>query len=306
MTTKNKPSKKNEIADPLTIEELYKKKSLHQHILDLPDTYIGSVEKDTISIFVYDDDENRIIKKEILTVLGLYKIFDEILVNAADNTTRDKKCNLIKVFINKETGEITILNNGSTIPIEIHKDEKMYVPEMIFGTLLTSGNYDQKGKTVGGKNGLGSKVCSIYSTRFDIEIIDSVRNLKYFQRFTDNMFTKEPPIISSIPKGSKESKESMTKISFIPDYKRFGFNNGLTDDMISLLKRRVYDVAGTTNNSVKVYYNEKLIEIKSFEDTLNYIIHQMMMKINLILFTVMLMKDGLLVLYMTIHHVFNI
>ena len=266
MTTKNKPSKKNEIADPLTIEELYKKKSLHQHILDLPDTYIGSVEKDTISIFVYDDDENRIIKKEILTVLGLYKIFDEILVNAADNTTRDKKCNLIKVFINKETGEITILNNGSTIPIEIHKDEKMYVPEMIFGTLLTSGNYDQKGKTVGGKNGLGSKVCSIYSTRFDIEIIDSVRNLKYFQRFTDNMFTKEPPIISSIPKGSKESKESMTKISFIPDYKRFGFNNGLTDDMISLLKRRVYDVAGTTNNSVKVYYNEKLIEIKSFED----------------------------------------
>ena len=254
-------SKKADKLD-LSIEEQYKRKSLHQHMLDLPDTYIGSVEKDNISIYVYDDDENRIIKKEKQIVLGLYKIFDEILVNAADNTVRDKKCNIIKVNINKENGEISVSNNGSTIPVEIHKEEKIYVPEMIFGNLLTSGNYDQKGKIVGGKNGIGAKVCAIYSTQFDIEIIDSIRNLKYNQRFTNNMFTKEAPEITKV----KNPKDSITKISFIPDYKRFGFNEGLTDDMISLLKRRVYDIAGTTNNAVKVYYNEELLDIKSFED----------------------------------------
>ena len=140
-----------------SIEEQYKKKSLHQHVLDLPDTYIGSVQTDSINIYSYDDEEDRITRKDRTVVLGLYKIFDEILVNAADNTVRDTKCNQIKVNINKELGEIEVMNNGSTIPIELHKEYNIYVPELIFGNLLTSGNYDQKGKTVGGKNGLGSK-----------------------------------------------------------------------------------------------------------------------------------------------------
>jgi DNA topoisomerase-2 len=246
----------------LTVEEQYTKKSLHQHIYDLPDTQIGSIEGDTINMFVYDDDENKITKKDKFIVMGLYKIVDEILVNAADNTIRDPNCNEIKVTINKETGEISVENNGSTIPIEIHKEEKIYVPEMIFGTLLTSGNYDQTGKIVGGRNGVGSKVANIFSKRFDIEIVDNVRNLKYYQRFTENMFKKEEPVITKL---SKKKNESYTKISFIPDYKKFGLE-GLTDDMISLIKRRVYDIAGTTNNTVKVYYNNELINIKSFED----------------------------------------
>ena len=170
-------------------------------------------------MFVYDDDENKITKKDKFVVMGLYKIVDEILVNAADNTIRDINCNEIKVSINKELGEISVENNGSTIPIEIHKEEKIYVPEMIFGTLLTSGNYDQKGKTVGGKNGVGAKVANIFSKRFDVEIVDTTRNLKYYQRFTENMFKKEEPVITQIP---KKSYKSYTKISFIPDYNKFG------------------------------------------------------------------------------------
>ena len=161
---KKDTNEKSKQSKAITIEEQYKKKSLHEHILDLPDTYIGSVENDLLkNIFVFDDAENMIVRRDKYIVLGLYKIFDEILVNAADNTVRDTKCNVIKVNIDKESGEIQVYNNGSTIPIEIHKDENMYVPEMIFGTLLTSGNYDQKGKIVGGKNGLGSK-CHSQST----------------------------------------------------------------------------------------------------------------------------------------------
>ena len=157
----NSKNDKKKESTSKTVEELYKKKSLHQHILDLPDTYIGSVQSDLLNIYVYDEDENKIIKKDKNIVLGLYKIFDEILVNAADNTVRDLKCNQIKVNINQELGEIQVMNNGSTIPIELHKEYKIYVPELIFGNLLTSGNYDQKGKTVGGKNGLGSKCESV-------------------------------------------------------------------------------------------------------------------------------------------------
>ena len=246
-----------------SIEEQYKKKTHHEHILDpnTADSYIGSIHNDLMSIYVYDEQENKIVKKDKYITLGLYKIFDEILVNGADNTVMDKKCNKIEVNINDELGEISVKNNGSTIPIEIHKEYNIYVPELIFGNLLTSGNYDQKGKIVGGKNGYGAKLCAIYSTRFDVEICDLVRKKKYFQRFTNNMFDKEEPIITPTDKND----ESYTKITFVPDYKRFGLKN-LTPDMVGLMKRRVYDIAGTTSENVGVFLNGKRLDIKNFKD----------------------------------------
>ena len=244
-----------------TIEEQFKKKSLHQHILDLPDTYIGSVQNDVINMYVYDEDENRIIKKDCNIVIGLYKIFDEILVNAADNTVRDTKCNVIKINIDEKSGVISVYNNGSTIPIELHKEYNIYVPELILGNLLTSGNYDQKGKVVGGRNGIGAKACNVYSEFFEVEICDPVRKKKYYQKFINNMFDKTEPVITDISKTS----DSYTKITFKPDYKRFGLKN-LNKDMASLLKRRVFDLAGNTNTNVKVYLNEKYLDINSFED----------------------------------------
>ena len=265
MVNKNdsKKSIKETISNNPTIEEQFKKKTHHEHILDptTADSYIGSIHNDLMSIYIYDDEENKIVKKDKYIVLGLYKIFDEILVNAADNTVRDKKCNKIEINIDKEIGEISVKNNGSTIPIEIHKEYNIYVPELIFGNLLTSGNYDQKGKTVGGKNGYGAKLANIYSTRFDIEISDPSKKKKYFQRFTNNMYDKQEPIITTIDKND----ESYTKISFVPDYKKFGLKN-LTEDMIGLIKRRVYDTAGTTNENVNVWLNGKHLDIKCFKD----------------------------------------
>ena len=139
---------------------------------------------------------------------------------------------MIRVKINKMTGEITIGNNGNNIiPVEIHKGENMYVPEMIFGNLLTSGNYDQKGKIVGGKNGIGSKATAIYSVEFKILIIDLKRNKKYRQIFRENMFKKEKPEIEEITEEErKEYRKSYIEISFKPDYKRFGLSE-LSGDM---------------------------------------------------------------------------
>ncbi len=180
MTTKKLLGKEN---NTMSIEEQYKSMTPEEHILKLSDTYIGSKEADNKTMYIYDDEEERLCCKDKVIIMGLYKIFDEILVNAADNTVRDKKCNVIKVNIDQSSGEIQVMNNGSSIPVEIHKDEKMYVPEMIFGKLLTSGNYEQKGKVVGGKNGYGAKLANIFSQYFDVEIWDTVRNLKYYQRF---------------------------------------------------------------------------------------------------------------------------
>ena len=58
----------------------------------------------------------------------------------------------------------------------------MYVPEMIFGHLLTSSNYDDSvQRFTGGRHGYGAKLTNIFSKRFEVEIVDPKRK-KYVDR----------------------------------------------------------------------------------------------------------------------------
>ena len=52
--------------------------------------------------------------------------------------------------LTRENNKIRIWNNGKGIPVVEHKTEKIYVPTMIFGHLLTSSNYDDSEKKVTG------------------------------------------------------------------------------------------------------------------------------------------------------------
>lgn len=140
----------------------YQKLTQLEHILKRPDTYIGSVERTEMKMWVFDSNTKSMDYRDVTIVPGLYKIFDEILVNAADNKIRDPSMNTLEVNINVEENKISVYNNGKGIPIEIHKKEKIYIPELIFGNLLTSSNYDDNEKKVtGGRNGYGAKVCNI-------------------------------------------------------------------------------------------------------------------------------------------------
>lgn len=153
-----------------SIEDTYKKKSQLEHILLRPDTYIGSIEHIEEQIWVYNPENKYMEERHINYVPGLYKIFDEIVVNAADNKQRDKAMTTIKIMINQENNIISVWNNGKGIPVTMHKEENMYVPTMIFGHLLTSSNYDDDDqKVVGGRNGYGAKLCNIFSTMFTVE-----------------------------------------------------------------------------------------------------------------------------------------
>lgn len=153
-TSDSEKTVKKDKKQEMTVEEKYKKKTTHEHILTLPDTWIGSIQADNMNMWVYDDGKNKIVKKEITFVPGLYKIYDEILVNARDHSIRDKTCKTIKVNFNQEEGRITVYNDGKGIPVKLHKEYGVYVPEMIFAQTMTSENYEVKGKIVGGKNGI--------------------------------------------------------------------------------------------------------------------------------------------------------
>jgi hypothetical protein len=140
---------------------MYQKKSQLEHILLWPDTYIGSVEKHTQTLWVYEGGamENR----QVCYVPSLYKIFDEILVNVADNKQCDPTMDSLRVDIDIKGCCISVYNNADEIPIEVHQEEGVYVPEMIFGHLLTSSNYDDNvQKTTRGRNGYGAKLTNIW------------------------------------------------------------------------------------------------------------------------------------------------
>ena len=142
----------------LKIEEQYKKMNQHEHILALPDTYIGSIQEDQTKMWVYNSQNNCMDNKMVNYIPGLYKIFDEILVNARDHSVKDNTCDTIKVTIDEKKNEISCYNNGNNgIDVVIHPDYKVYIPEFLFANLLTSTHYKQEKKTVGGKNGYGSK-----------------------------------------------------------------------------------------------------------------------------------------------------
>lgn len=242
-----------------TIEETYQKKTPKEHILLRPDTYIGAIDKDVQTLYVWDNDKSKIVSKSISYVPGLYKIFDEILVNAADNKMRDPKMSKLRVTISKQDNTISVYNNGNGIPIEIHAKEKVYVPELIFGHLLTGSNYDDNEKKVtGGRNGYGAKLCNIFSTEFIVETTNKKKSLKYYQKFENNMNVIGTPIITPY------SGEEYTKVIFKPDLKRFGMDE-LDDDILSLLRKRVYDMCGTLKN-VNVFLDDVQLPVKNFKD----------------------------------------
>ena len=244
-----------------TIEQTYQKKSQLEHVLDRPGMYIGDIEHVSSERWIIDN--GVFTKKTIRFSPGLYKIFDEIFTNATDHSQRDPSMKRIEVEFNGD--EIVVLNDGEGIPIEIHKEFGKYVPEIIFGEFHTSSNYDDtEARTVGGLNGYGSKLTNAFSRQFKVEINDSKNH--FVQIWTDNMKTTSAPVITKAKKG-----KSFTKISFIPDYQRFGMTS-MDADTRSLFLSRVYEGSAITNRNVGVFFDNQKINIKSFEDFINLFI----------------------------------
>jgi DNA topoisomerase-2 len=263
------------MTDSADLSKQYQRKTDKQHILDNPDTYIGSVENVDAQMWVYDDASQKITLKDIEYVPGLYKLFDEGIVNCRDHVIRmihspilDKRyVSYIETSISQD-GTIMMANDGNGIDIAKHPEYDIWIPEMIFGQLRTSTNYDKnEKKIVGGKNGFGFKLVLIWSEYGKIETVDHTRGLKYVQEFKRNLDEICPPVITKV---TGAAAKPYTKVWFKPDYRRLGVP-GLTPDMLALLKKRVYDIGAVTDhtiNKIKVILNGDKIPVKNFQ---NYI-----------------------------------
>ena len=242
----------------------YQKKTDKEHVLDNPDTYTGSMIETEYDTYVLE--EGQVISKQIKMIPGLYKLFDEGIVNCRDHQVRmaqstDAGANQvtqIEININEE-GVITMMNDGNGIDVAKHPEFNTWIPELIFGHLRTSTNYNKDEKRiVGGKNGFGFKLVLIWSEWGTVETIDHIRKLRYTQRFMNNLDIIEEPIIE------KCKRKPYTKVTFKPDYKRLGVD-GLSSDMMALLKRRVFDIAAVTEKKVRVKFNGEQVPVAHFQ-----------------------------------------
>jgi len=256
------------MAESNTLATKYQKKSDKQHVLDNPDTYTGSMEQTDYSTYVWNEEQQQIIAKDIQIIPGLYKLFDEGAVNCRDHQVRqaqavhagrDNALPVTKIeFEIAEDGTVTMYNDGNGIDVAKHPEHDIWIPEMIFGHLRTSTNYSKTEKRiVGGKNGFGFKLVLIWSKWGKIETVDHVRGLKYVQEFGDNLS------VVGTPKITKCKSKPYTQVTFRPDFQRLGID-GFSPDMLDLFRRRVYDIAAVTDKSVKVKLNGQQLAVKQF------------------------------------------
>ena len=234
--------------------ENYKKYTQIEHILARPGMYIGDTKCTTGECWIVNLETNTSEIKMCKWNPGIYKIFDEILVNATDEVQRNKLVKCIKIEINDKY--ISIYND-SGIPIETHPEYNIYIPELIFANLLTSSNYDDTVKrTTGGLNGLGAKLTAIFSTKFIVETAKTGK--KYTQTYEKNLSVIGKPVITT-------STKEYTKITFYPDFEKFGVEC-ISDDTTDVLIKRVFDICAITPKCVEVFLNGKKLPIKNFSD----------------------------------------
>ena len=252
------PIKKKQKKTP---SEIYQKKTLKEQILLRPDTYIGPIDLvECDNEWVYDETTQQMKKTSFQFSSAVFKIFDEILVNAIDASVVDDTVSMIKVTVDRETGEISVWNNGQGIPVEMHSKEQLWIPEMIFFHFLTSSNYDDSEERVtGGRNGYGAKATNLFSKYFTIETADAVRGKKFKMTAKENLSRLLKPRITNYSR-----KTGFTKVTFLPDYERFGLTN-LDDGTYAMLHRRVLDTTACTDKRVSVYWNKRVIPQKTLD-----------------------------------------
>lgn len=261
---------KDIVSTKTDIEQIYVKLSPIEHVLKKPGMYVGDLDfrSDKQFIYLIDNKEPSIVQTEINWSPGLYKIVDELIVNAYDQSIRDPTLQMISVEIKPEL--FSIFNDGIGIDVIKHPTHQIYVPELIFANLLTSTNYNESEQRItGGTHGLGAKLSAIFSTKFILEVWDAKRKLYYKQIFENNLSKISKPTISKYTKMHWDKTVGGIKITIYPDFSKFKTNE-FSSDMFKLLKRRVVDLIGLCRKEIDIWLDgKKIIRTDDFKSYLS-------------------------------------
>ena len=227
------------------------------YIYTHPEMYLGVDEQVTRQAQVYDVKKAKVVGASINFPFSCERLFLEVLNNASDHVIRSRKAGIepCRIDILMDNSTITIINYGLPIPIEMHPIRNIYIPQMIFGSIYSSFDYDFYEHKIT-HNGIGVKVTNIFSTEFKIIIHDHVRKLKYTQVWNNNMTDCSEPVITSY-----NGDISSVQVVYKMDFARFGYRvpiisedreiiGGYPEEAFALFARHAHDVSHSTKTTV--------------------------------------------------------
>ena len=233
------------------IEEKYQELSEIQHILQRSGMWVGSTKSEEKESFIYNTKTGKFEMRITNYIPAMLKVVDEVISNSCDEFRRKDNMGLteLRVVMNKDNGEIIVRDNGG-IPIVKHKEAGVYVPEFIFGRLRTSSNYDDtEDRNVIGTNGVGSALCNVFSTFFEIESADGKN--EFHRSWSNNMEKLNDDL--KVTKCDKKTHYTQTR--FRLDFSRFETDlKTFDDDFINIIHKRCIDAAAA-NPGLKVVFN---------------------------------------------------
>jgi len=225
-------------------------------VLLRPDAYVGAVDAVEEEAHVIGADGNACTLTYALSPV-LLKIFDEVIVNAIDSTTRDALVSRIACSFDMESGVIVVENDGSGIPIEEFKNTGRMIPSVVFSELHAGSNFkDEETRLTGGRNGVGVSCTNVWSVLFEVSVADGKRH--FFQRFRDNLSVQEEAVVSE-----RRTRGGFVKVSFLPDYARLMLNLQESAPVVAqLLRMRCLEAGVCVRSGVQIFFQGEQLPTK--------------------------------------------
>lgn len=186
---------------------------------------------------------------------GLNHLIYEIVDNAVDEHLAGY-CNTIRVTLEAD-GSATVADDGRGIPVGMH-EKGVSAERLVFTTLHAGGKFDNEAyKTSGGLHGVGSSVVNALSTWLHVQVKNGgfIYEDKY-ERGVPVLELKDGllPVIG-------KTKETGTKISFLPDDTIFDKTRFKEDEV----KSRLHETAYLNPNLTIIYEDKRKEETEHIE-----------------------------------------
>ena len=190
-----------------------------------------------------------------VTRKGLNHLIYEIVDNAVDEHLQGE-CDLIYVTLEKD-GSCTVIDNGRGIPVGMH-EKGVPASRLVFTTLHAGGKFDDGAyKTSGGLHGVGSSVVNALSLYMDVEI--SRDGYIHHDRFERGNPTEK--LVKGLLPTIGKTKETGTKINFLPDPEIFEKTDFKGDDV----KSRMHETAYLNPDLTIIYEDKRGEEVEHIE-----------------------------------------
>lgn len=234
------------------------------HIYNIPDTYVGSAKRLARDERIFNLETGQFQYATTDLPEAIVRVFMEIYSNAGDNSARSLRKGLdpgeVSITMNETT--IKVRNGGIPIPVEkaLPPDETLWVPEVIFGILMSSSNYNkEKIRMECGRNGFGAKLTNIFSKCFKITVADPHNEKLYKQTWSENMKVKSAPEITHY----KKTDVPYVEVEYTLDFARFGYEK-YPAETFPLFARHAADISFALK--IPVSFNGKKFNVQTAKD----------------------------------------